>query len=563
VGRIIEACRSKAVGLRGVLVKCGLLAGGIVVAAGLGEILARTLEQPSGDLYEARGWPTGPRDRYRLTHDELGWEPVPNSGEPGGQFSNNGLGFRDLPAQRKKPQDTRRILVLGDSVAYGPGLNLDETFDNQLERLLTERLHQPVEALNMAVPGYNSVQQALLLERRGLDLGADLVLVAWTTNDDEFTPAIVVSGDEVLRRMPQDQKMPIFLSLPPRAQVWLLKNSALYRLISRRGAVLAASCAGEEEVETLKLATSENRLALWRIAEMAREMDAGVLYVLWPEFCGDPEAEALRSRTVAFLGESGLPLLDLSSIMSRHDAEQLMRYPPHDCMHPSVLACRLAAEAVAGHISRTGFVAPPATDAARRLPTERKPTEAAEPEAPRYYVPAPDLGADSQAFSRMQERYADPPGDASEQGPDLAGFSAGRCGDDLCFRLRVARPVAVGDRLVINLIGGGVIGHFTLRPKQIRGVYAAVGMMNGPETYLQTEPRETELVHEARVARAELPPPLNRVRHLQAGDVMAISVDEPDELADEHHLVFDFYFEDKPPGDERQPAEESDGTGEP
>lgn len=90
------------------------------------------------------------------------------------------LGLRDREYSLEKPPGTYRIVVVGDSVAFGHGVSL--------ERCFTERLEESVgslgiEVLNLGVGGYDTIHEAAVLESRGVALQPDLALVAYCIND--------------------------------------------------------------------------------------------------------------------------------------------------------------------------------------------------------------------------------------------------------------------------------------------------------------------------------------------------------------------------------------------
>ncbi len=93
--------------------------------------------------------------------------------------STNAQGFRGAPAAPTK--DRPRVIVIGDSTAFGLGVSDDETFPVVLERALDGR----VEVLNWGVPGYNLVQIVELLRTKGQTYEPDLVVYALNYNDLE------------------------------------------------------------------------------------------------------------------------------------------------------------------------------------------------------------------------------------------------------------------------------------------------------------------------------------------------------------------------------------------
>jgi len=110
------------------------------------------------------------------------YEPKPGAGDV------NDYGARDFPFEVTKPAGTFRIVVLGDSIAFGycndhEALAIKDTFPKVLERSLRERLGPRIQVLNLSVSGYDTVQEAEMLARKGIPLAPDLVVVAYCLND--------------------------------------------------------------------------------------------------------------------------------------------------------------------------------------------------------------------------------------------------------------------------------------------------------------------------------------------------------------------------------------------
>ena len=91
----------------------------------------------------------------------------------------NGQGLRGPERPFAKPAGTVRIVLLGDSTAWGWGVEDGEAF----ARLAEAELGPGVEICNLAVPGYSTDQELLILEREGVRHEPDLVLLALVHND--------------------------------------------------------------------------------------------------------------------------------------------------------------------------------------------------------------------------------------------------------------------------------------------------------------------------------------------------------------------------------------------
>ncbi|MCY4527784.1 MAG: SGNH/GDSL hydrolase family protein [Chloroflexi bacterium] len=79
-------------------------------------------------------------------------------------------------------QSTINVMVLGDSVAYGVGVQFEDAFPQRLEYLLTTQ-YGDVAVLNAAVSGYTPYNQLHQYVSRDRDTPVDIVVVAFSMND--------------------------------------------------------------------------------------------------------------------------------------------------------------------------------------------------------------------------------------------------------------------------------------------------------------------------------------------------------------------------------------------
>jgi lysophospholipase L1-like esterase len=125
----------------------------------------------------------------------LFYEPRP--GFARGAVRINSQGFRDREFTLEKPAGTIRIAVLGDSVVWGHGIRIEDTFPKQLEELLAERAVGRYEVLNFGVSGYSlqqEVEQFLVRARR---FHPDIVILGTSVNDLQYSS---VEGDYFQRQ---------------------------------------------------------------------------------------------------------------------------------------------------------------------------------------------------------------------------------------------------------------------------------------------------------------------------------------------------------------------------
>jgi len=123
------------------------------------------------------------RDHFWKYDSLLGWAHEP--GQEGifetPQFRTtvriNEKGLRDRPHSYERQSDIKRILVLGDSFAWGYGVEESERFSQLLEKDFG------VEVINAGVSGYSTDQELLWYENEGTKYETDLVLLVVTGND--------------------------------------------------------------------------------------------------------------------------------------------------------------------------------------------------------------------------------------------------------------------------------------------------------------------------------------------------------------------------------------------
>lgn len=89
----------------------------------------------------------------------------------------NSLGFRGREMALAKPEGAQRIVVIGNSFAYGWGVNNNQTWPNLLEQNLSVA-GRPVQVANLSTPGINT-RMALEIANRAIPtLHPDLIILA-------------------------------------------------------------------------------------------------------------------------------------------------------------------------------------------------------------------------------------------------------------------------------------------------------------------------------------------------------------------------------------------------
>jgi len=226
-------------------------------------------------------------------------------------------GFKDGEYSTKKAPGVFRIFVLGDSLAFGQGIQVDETFSKVLEEMLNRRSTSTVyEVINSSVPGMNAIQEFCLQKALGADYEPDLYLLALCVNDPEL-------------RQPEDGS-----DYPGHVQ----------RIWDRQGDAWPYF---EEALRRLK-STAE-----------AHEAKLVAAYFVFGDPSVGPEAPGILAETCEALD---IPFTDTGESTSGYESSRLWVNPIEN--HPNAFAHRICAQHLLQYLDARGFLPPedPGTD---------------------------------------------------------------------------------------------------------------------------------------------------------------------------------------------------------
>jgi lysophospholipase L1-like esterase len=290
--------------------------------------------------------------------------------------STNSWGLRDRE-YAPPANGTLRIYALGDSLVFGYGVPIEETYTRVLEHLLQQRLGRPVEVVNGGIPGYGTLQELAFLQETLAEVKPDVVLLVFSVLND-------ASDNVKFARRPKGEPNPTRERLF-QARAWLREHSQLFVLLQRR---LARPDTGEElEVHARTPTGSTKRgielieQSLQRFAQVAAQHGVAfgaviapahrqVSPALWSEalqrYGLSPESYVVdqpNQRLLAFAERQGIPLLDLLPVLREHRQERL--YWDGDGEHWEPRGHAVVAEATADFLVQHGLVEPAANSARR------------------------------------------------------------------------------------------------------------------------------------------------------------------------------------------------------
>lgn len=103
---------------------------------------------------------------------------------PGKSQLYNSWGRREIEFDEKTPENTYRIVAIGDSITFGQGIPFEERFTNRLVSALADSEKQ-VQVLNFAKSGMNFLHHIREI-KRVLKIKPDYILLQWFANDLEM-----------------------------------------------------------------------------------------------------------------------------------------------------------------------------------------------------------------------------------------------------------------------------------------------------------------------------------------------------------------------------------------
>ena len=93
----------------------------------------------------------------------------------------NPYGLRDVDFPSLRPEGERRVLCIGDSTTFGAGVDADETYPKQLERMLNERQeNNRWRVINGGGQGASVTGLTEFMREKGLGFGPETVVLAFS-----------------------------------------------------------------------------------------------------------------------------------------------------------------------------------------------------------------------------------------------------------------------------------------------------------------------------------------------------------------------------------------------
>lgn len=245
------------------------------------------------------------------------------------------LGSRDFSYETMKPNNTFRVVVIGDSFTYGVNVQFDDSFPKRLERMYRlVTASERIEVINYSKPGFSSFDEVALVEKAVKGFSPDLILLEITLNDAEKVPYRAGIGRKA--KGEEEQEGTFLISSLIRTRLKALRK-------------------GQQFVDYHQALFRDPELwerfsgALERMKGLCKQSGVPFAAVIFPLLTKDLsggypfiELHHKISRKLDFLE---IPSLDLWSAFEGLDGERLQVIPGRDS-HPNEIGHRIAAEAI-------------------------------------------------------------------------------------------------------------------------------------------------------------------------------------------------------------------------
>jgi lysophospholipase L1-like esterase len=240
----------------------------------------------------------------------------------------NTLGMRGPQVSIAKPVNSYRIAVIGDSVSYGFGVKLEESFPFVLEANLRSKGQfqgKNVEVINFSVNGYGLETYKEVLLKKAAAFDPDLVVIGYCLNDLSSADAVFIAVGDMMKKNAGYKK--------------LSKYSQFFAAVKFYSDKAWAKTAGEWQ---FRQGYKDPRAAGYLATNFEQIRDFGaahnipVLVVVFPLFT-DFENYGLReihSTVSSQLNSVGLRYLDLLDSFNGQSARHF-RLNDEDVTHPN------------------------------------------------------------------------------------------------------------------------------------------------------------------------------------------------------------------------------------
>ncbi len=267
-------------------------------------------------------------------------EPYAQGVWAGTHYKINSQGFRDHEYGINKPKNTFRIAIVGDSITFGRGVYMEETFSKLLEKKLQGTCAKDAQVLNFGVSAYNTEQEFYTVKDVVLNYSPDLILIIYFPNDPQdavmiLNTTIDTSFKETIRTFLNDHVYTY--KLAARAYYSHQLRESKETLVDRY--VRWHDTSQNEWKRTAK--------ALERLSNLSKSSNIPLILFMQPEMIALDNYPLLQihDQVISAATAVGIESHDLFPYFKDKD-EMRLRVHPFEDLHPNAQGHNITAEAI-------------------------------------------------------------------------------------------------------------------------------------------------------------------------------------------------------------------------
>ena len=266
-----------------------------------------------------------------------------------GRCGANSQGYFDAEHSFVKPKDVFRIVIIGDSIAQGQGVGREESFGRVLEKKLNAvQNKKKVEVIILALTGYSTSQELILLREQAFRYDPDMILWSYVLNDPAH-PFFHDANGELGRYF-----------YKPRSYLLHYVSARFFNARERMRWKALHSEGMEFHVFLNTVYWDEVKADLGAIGKVSKKKKIPVLFVIHPVFKKDGMFDrypltAVHEKLKEYVLLQGLRPLDLLETYQGYRSEQL-NLSSEDPWHPNAKGHEVAAEAISEAVLKGDYI---------------------------------------------------------------------------------------------------------------------------------------------------------------------------------------------------------------
>ena len=265
------------------------------------------------------------------------YEIIPN------QCGANSHGYFDNEYRYEKAPETKRIIVIGDSIAQGLGLDREgnDAFGKRLEGQLKSDTEQTnkIEVIVLAVTGYSTSQQLIILQEQALKYDPDLIIWSYVFNDPAH-PIYHNANGELGRYFYQ-----------PKIQVAHLLSKGFFSI---NEAIKSIPCDKEYHQQLHCVYWDKISANINQIGDISQSNNIRVIFLIHPIFEENNDFSQysllnIHQQLTEAADKAGLIPIDLLEVFEQYPSEKL-KLQPQDPWHPNEEGHQIIADVIKDYL---------------------------------------------------------------------------------------------------------------------------------------------------------------------------------------------------------------------